>query len=261
MTDFAVNVFRLANQRGYLVPPLNIYYAEQDTGLQWRLTCGGTRAYLVRFGQSLDEDLDEQAADSHFMVQRITSSLLLGGVGLFQAEAMGRVIFKDVKGLVTWTAHLDCPPALGEEESSDVVDRVHEWCSVLCRHSVIRRAADDAHAALTQPHEAIVFVYRGLEWLKEGQGIEWEDIARDTGVSMSEIRDLKKTANYQTGARHATKDGTKMRAIAVNYGTWVCGLIDAINAARARVEPDFEPMTADQVADAVMRAAPTVPYP
>lgn len=261
MTDFALNVFRLTSQRGYSVPELNIEYVEQETGLRWVLTCGGTRAYLVRMGEQLSESIEEQAADSHFMVRRITSSLLLGGAGLFQAEAMGRIIFRHVEGEVAWPPHLDRPDPFTKDESSDIVDRIYGWYLILCQHSMIRRAADDAHNALTNPYESLVFVYRGLEWLKIGQGIKWEVIANDTGVAMKEIRGLKKTANYETGVRHATKDATKMRASAENYGTWVCGLIDAINSARARVEPEFKPMTPDQVAEAVLKAMPFPPYP
>lgn len=261
MTDFAISVFRLSCSRGYSVPEMNIGYLEKDTGVQWHITCGGTRAYLVRSGNKLDENIDTQAADSHFMIRRVTSSLLLGGVGLFQAEAMGRLLFRNVVGMVTWDSHLDRPDPLAKEGPSDAVEMVYGWCGALCQHNILRRAADDAHIALTHPHEALVYVYRGLEWLKEGQGIEWEQIAIDTGVAYKDIRELKKTANHQTGVRHATKDGVKMRAVFENYSTWVCGLFDAINAARARLETGFTPMDPKKVAEAVMRAVPVIPYP
>lgn len=93
MPDCVASVFRLSNARGYSVPPLNVDYHEKDTGAQWRLTCGGTRAYVVRIGEGLTDNINEQAEDSHFMIQRITSSLLLGRAGLFQAEAAGRLFF------------------------------------------------------------------------------------------------------------------------------------------------------------------------
>ena len=177
MSDFAINVFRLSNQRGYTVPRLNIDYIEHGTGLEWRMTCGGTRAYLVRFGKSLDGDIDEQAADSHFMIRRITSSLLIGGAGLFQVESVGRLIFRGIEGYVTWTSHLDQPDPLSNEKSSDTVESIYGWCRVLCENHILRRATDDAHNALSYPHEAFVFVYRGMEWLKKGLRIRWEDIA------------------------------------------------------------------------------------
>ncbi len=261
MTDFAISVFRLFNAKGYSVPQMNIGYIETNTGLEWRITCGGTRAYLVRFGDKLEDNLDEEAADSHFMIRRVTSSLLLSGLGLFQAEPMGRLIFKDVCGMVTWESHLDGPDPFRKEDSSEEVKKVYDWCGALCKNNILRRAADDAHIALTNPHEALIYVYRGLEWLKEGQDIGWELIAKDIGVSNTDIRNLKKSANRETGVRHATKDGTKMRANFENYSTWVCGLVDAINASRKRLEPEFEPMTPKEVADAVMKATPLLPYP
>lgn len=262
MTDFAISVFRLFNAKGYSVPQLNIGYIERGTGLEWQIVCGGSRAYLVRHGNNLVDDLDEQAADSHFMIHRVTSSLLLSGLGLFQAEAMGRLIFKDVCGMVTWDSHLDGPDPFTKEDYSEVIIRkVYDWCGALCKYNILRRAADDARIALTHPHEALVYVYRGLEWLKEGQEIEWELIAEDIGVSNNDIRDLKRIANRGTGVRHATKDGKKMRAKFDNYSKLVCGLIDAINAARKRFEPEFMPMTPKEVADAVMRATPLFPYP
>lgn len=261
MTDFAINVFRLVNSRGYSVPALNISYIEIDTGAEWRMTCGGSRAYLVRFGASLDHSFNAQSADSHFMVRRITSSLLLGGVGLFQAEAMGRLLFEGIEGTVTWHSHLNLCDFMSEEQSDDIVDSVYDWCQVLCQHTVLRRAADDAHLALTYPHEALVFVYRGLEWLKLGLKITWKDLASDIGVSVNQIKKLKKTANIGTGVRHATPDGHKMRADAENYGTWVCGLVDAINASRARLDHSYQPMSSEQVGSAIMRAMPIVPFP
>ncbi len=261
MTDFAVSVFRLTNQRGYSVPPLNIGYLEESTGLEWRLTCGGSRAYAVRFGLKLDEDPNLQAEDSHFMVRRITSALLVAGAGLFQAEAVGRIFFKKIEGDVTWTVHLDQPDPLLKVETSSIEGRYYDWIRAICKHNILRRAIDDAHLALTHPHEALLFVYRGLEWLKVGQSVEWDDIADDIGVPADDLRELKKTANYETGVRHASKTGGKLRASVENYGTWVAGLFHAINAARARVEKDFEPMTTEQITDAVMRAVPVVPYP
>ena len=261
MTDFAISVFKLANQRGYMVPELNVIYIESDTGLEWRMTCGGTRAYIVRFGDSLEETWNMQAADSHFMARRITGSLLLAGAGLFQPEAMGRLFFKGVEGSVSWDSHLDRPDPMNNGKYDAVVDSVYDWCRVLCQHDLLRRAADDAHLALSYPHEALVFVYRGLEWLKMGQRLSWEDLANDLGVSIDHLRTLKKTANYETGVRHATHDGSKMRANAENYGTWVCALFDGINAARARLDTGFQRMGPDQVSYAVMRAMPVVAYP
>lgn len=96
--DFVVSVFQLINRRGYFVPAFNFGYGEKDTGAEWRISCGGTRAYMVRFSAPLDRNMDEQAADSHFMVRRVTASLLMSGFGLFQALPVGRVLFTDIWG-------------------------------------------------------------------------------------------------------------------------------------------------------------------
>jgi len=260
MTDLAISVFRLSNRRGYSVPTMNIDYTELETGLEWRLTCGGSRAYVVRIGATLDRDFDVQAADSHFMIHRITSSLLLGGVGLFQAEATGRLILKDIEGRITWTSQLDALDPLECAPVERQIEPVFDWCRALCKHNLLRRAADDAHLALTHPHEALVFVYRGLEWLKLGLGVDWKQLAQEMKVPLEELRELRKTANYETGVRHATRTGAKMRARGENYSSWVCVLLEAINVARVRLEPDFSPMSSNAVAEAIKTAVPTVPY-
>lgn len=102
--DFVLSMFELINKRGYIVPDLNIEYVEKDTGLLWQIACGGTRAYLLRFGDSLVKEWDDQAADSYFMVERITSALLLGGAGFFKASAVGRILFCDVGSEFRWTS-------------------------------------------------------------------------------------------------------------------------------------------------------------
>jgi hypothetical protein len=259
MADFVVNVFRLINRRGYFTPDLDVLYVEKDTGTMWHITCGGTRAYLIHYGSSLQQSIDREAADSHFMIRRITGALLLGGAGLFQSEAVGRVLFTGVEGQVAWETHLDRLITQKSDDLDEVTRNVNGWIKALCAHTVLRRAADDAHLALSNPHEAMIFVYRGLEWLVVGSGIKWEDLAADLEVPVSAIRDLKKTANVE-GIRHATKSGLKLRALAENYGTWVCALFDALTATRARLEDAYEPMNSDQVAMAVMRAMPMVPY-
>lgn len=87
--DFAFSVFKLRNSRGYSLPFFNFGYMEKGKGTEWRFICGGTRAYMVRHATPLERDMDEQAADSHFMMRRITAELLLGGFGVSQAEPRG----------------------------------------------------------------------------------------------------------------------------------------------------------------------------
>lgn len=258
--DIAISVFRLSNRRGLFVPGVNLRYAESENNIEWNLVCGGTRAYIVRFGSPLVDDPEEQAADSHFMVRRVTSSLMMGGAGLFQPETCGRLFLRNIKGDVSWTGYFDGPDNSAERVSRESSDTVHDWCKALCEHTVLRRAAEDAHAALSNPHEALIYVYRGLEWLVSGMGIRWDELAPDLGATVAEVRELKKTANVNTGVRHATKSGIKMRADMKNYYSWVCALFDGINQVRARLEPGFEPMAPKSVADAVGQALTLMPY-
>jgi len=263
MTDIVVNVFRFVNPRGYFVPGLNIHYEEKGTGQLWQINCAGTRGYFLRFGMGsrIKDDFDEQAADSHFMVQRVTSALLIGGAGLFEAEAVGRLLFAGVEGEITWSSHLDRPDPFARLDDEPVRTAVLDWYQALCQHTILRRAANDAYLALSYPHDALVFVYRGLEWLKSGQNLKWEDIARDLKVPVKEVKNFTKLANHETGVRHATTSGKKIRASFDTYGTWVCGLLDAINAARARLEKKFTPMTPKAVGDTIAKAVPLIPYP
>ncbi|HWN09779.1 MAG TPA: hypothetical protein VNO50_11015 [Pyrinomonadaceae bacterium] len=258
--DIAISVFKLSNRRGFFVPGVNIQYGERDSNIVWNLVCGGTRAYIVRFGSPLLDDPEEQSAGSHFMVRRVTSSLVMGGAGLFQSEACGRLFLRNINGDVSWDGYLDWPDLKAEEASRTSSDAVQDWCRALCSHTVLRRAADDAHAALSNPHEALMYVYRGLEWLVEGLGIDWKELATDLGASVTELRELKKAANVDTGVRHATKSGIKMRADTRNYYSWICALFDGINRARARLEPGFKPADPKRVAAAVGQALPMVPY-
>jgi hypothetical protein len=204
--------------------------------------------------------MTEQAADSHFMASRVASALLLGGLGLFQPEPMGRLLFTGVGDCVTYDCHFDLPDPQPPKSSDEVIKRVYGWLGALCSHRALRRAADDARLALSHPHEALLYIYRGLEWLVVGLGMKWEDLAADCHVSLADVRDLKRAANHETGVRHATKTGAKMRADPDNYGSWACGLFDALTAARERLESGYTRMGPQEVADAVMRAMSVVPY-
>ncbi len=260
LAQFVISVFQLTNSRGRAAPNVNIEYQETDSDVQWRITCGGSRAYAVRVGEDLDQDIGDQAADSHFMIRRVTSALLIAGFGLYRYSAVGRLFLSGVYGDVTWRSQLDADGVVTSYEESEVA-RFYDWFEAISKNVVLMRAADDARAALADPHEALVFVYRGLEWIKDGLKLSWDQLAEDIEVVPSELRDLKKSANVDTGVRHASRSGKKMRADANNYMTWVAGLFDAINAGRSRLEPGFEQMSPDEVVHAVMHAAPLDPYP
>lgn len=244
-----------------MAPKVGFHYIEIDTGAQWDVVAGGSRAYLCRFGSDLgakdDPDaIDAQSAESHFMISRLQSALLLGGFGLFQAEPVGRLFLDSLPQIPEWVVQTD----LTEEQKNVDTRAVYDWLIAMVRHTMLRRAAADAHFALSHPHEAGTFVYRGFEWLVVGEGRKWNDLATDIGVSVSAIRGFKKMANIDYGVRHASRSGKKLRADALNYGTWVCSLIDTINATRARLEPGYKVADPTTVARSVMLAMPLVPY-
>ena len=117
MPDIVISIFRLENDRGFFVPKFDIHYVEKETGIQWFINCGGTRAYFVRIGSELGSDFEAECADSHFMANRVVTALFLGGLGLFKAKAMGRMLFEDI-GFeeLRFHSHLDLWNIEKEEE-------------------------------------------------------------------------------------------------------------------------------------------------
>jgi hypothetical protein len=89
---------------------------------------------------------------------------------LAHSEGMGRLLFRSVEVNGSWSAQIDRRESELAEVSPEIIDSVRDWYQALCRHTFLRRAADDAHLALTLPLEAYLYVYRELEWLKEGLG-------------------------------------------------------------------------------------------
>ena len=200
--------------------------------------------YLVRHATPLLADMEEQAADSHFMVDRLKFAFLFGGAGLFCSKSVGRLIFRGVVGDVTWDTQLDFPdPFFGGWPDATTTTQVADWYGAICAHNVLRLAANDAYLALTHPHEALLYAYRGMEWIVVGTKISWEDLAKDIGVSTADLREFKKTANVEGGARHPTQSLQKLRADLQNCSGWVTCLFDAINAARTRLDPSYTPKT------------------
>jgi len=261
MTDFAISVFRLSNERGYSAPRLNIGYKEIDTNAEWTINCGGTRAYLVRHATPLLGDMKEQAADSHFMMDRLKFAFMFGGAGLFRARCVGRLTFKGVAGDVTWRGQLDCPdPFFGDWPDEIITAQVADWYKAICAQSVLRRAVNDAYLALMHPQEALFYAYRGMEWIVVGTKISWEELAGDMGVSINDLREFKKTANVEGGARHPTQSLQKLRADLHSYTGWVTCLFDAVNAARTRLDSSYSPRSAKDSAAVFARAVPPVPY-
>ena len=263
MSDWSISVFELENARGLPAPLLEIHYTEEETGIEWQITTSGTRAYLVRMnsrpsGDALDPE--NEAADSHFMIRRVLAALLLGGSGLFHAQARGRTLMQGVEGEIVWRCMLEPFQVRGELGLTSLESnppRVIDWYTAIIGNTFLRRAAEDAHTALSWPWEAFVYIYiyRGFEWITKGFGMSWDDLARELSVPRSQFKELKKMANYESGVRHASSSGTRMRANLENSATWVTGLFEAINVARSRIDSSFNRMSSEEIAAAVLKAA------
>ena len=106
-----------------------------------------------------------------------------------------------------------------------------------------------------------MFIYRGFEWLEEGLNVDKKQLAEALGVRLEDLKQLGKLANAETGVRHASTAGVKMRADVETYGTWAAGLIDAINFGRAQLETGFRPMSPAEVANVLKVAVRLQPYP
>lgn len=266
MTDGRSNVFsifEMSNRLGYFAPRFNVRFDEADTGKVWFISCGGTRCYVARIETTQSVDIFEQAADSHFMMNRIIGSLVISGAGLFTPNVKGRLIFRGLEQL-DWDAQIEM-----EIGWSDEVKRVHEafsqenfrgWLLAICKHTFLRRAVDDLVLALKEPTEAFVFIYRAFEWLEDGLRITKKELAAALGVSFDELKQLGKLANAGTGVRHATSAGVKMRANVETYSTWTAGLVDAINFGRSKLEPNYQLMKPAEVANALKICIALQPY-
>lgn len=260
MTDFVLTTAQLISNRGYGCPRLNINYIEKGTDAQWFITAGGTRCYLVKTShKTIEGDVEDNAADSHFMARRLTTALLYGGAGLFNAQMVGRQLFRGVEGSVTWSSHLEIIDPDTKTDAKVVAD-IEDWYGTIVGNNMLRRAADDTHLALNHPDEALVFVYRGLEWLKIGQSLSWEDVAKDIGCTAKDLDDLKRLANPDGGVRHANKNGVKLRTDVGNYSSWVCALVDAVISARVRLGQGYVRPDAKCSAGIVMKAVKSVAY-
>jgi hypothetical protein len=259
-----ISVFEMINYLGYFLPEIDIQWDEKDTRLTTFIKCGGTRAYIARVGEASRLIPDQQAADSHFAINRIQSSLVMSNAGLFTPHLKGRVHLQAGYDLA-WTTEFDLNVFYTDE-----VKRVHEgfdrqkflgWFSALSKHTFLRRAADDLVIAMRAPTEAFVFIYRGFEWLEDGLKISKKEMANALGVEHSHYKELGKIANVETGVRHASPSGSKIRADAGTYSTWMCGLVDGINYARSKIEQEFVRMTPKEVATAMTIAVLLDPYP
>lgn len=262
MPDVVTSIFRLENDRGFFIPEFDINYVEEDSGIQWIINCGGTRAYLVRIGPELGIDFEAECADSHFMVNRVVTSLFLGGVGLFRAKAMGRILFEDiVSKKFRFHSHLDLRDIENKEEKKQNVEQLADWYKFICQDNLFRRAADDAYSALLNPVESVFYIYRGMEWLLKAGNIGWRELAEDVGVSFKQIKKFKRAANVELGQRHGIDSARKMRAQTLQYGMLIADFVYGICKVRKRVDNDYEVPSPEDVSKIVTKALPIVPYP
>jgi hypothetical protein len=261
-----ISIFEMINHPGYLVPEIDLQYHERDTGLTWFIKCGGTRAYLARAGKMSRLAPDEQAAESHFMIGGIQSALVMSSAGLFVPQLKGRVHLMGADSL-DWATEFDLSPFYADE-----VKRIYEgfdlkkfegWYAALSKHIFLRRAVADLVIAMRTPTEAFVFIYRGFEWLEDGLKlkISKKEMAVALGVEHSHYKALGKMANVETGVRHASSTGSKIRADTETYSTWMCGLVDGLNSARSKIEKGFVRMAPKEVAEAMTVAVLLDPYP
>ena len=259
------SVFELTSKSGYFMPEFNIRYDERNTGNSCFLTGGGTRLYVNRVGGNLDQSSDAQAADSHFMVDRVVSALLVGGAGLFWANPKGRVFVRTANEALSWTSQIDPEPFYSERvraiHSAFNEQEFGSWFQFICQNTPIRRALHDTVQAIKNPVEAFVYIYRGFEWLKDGLELSWDDIASDVGVTTKQIKEVGQIANDETGVRHASKSGVKQRASLETYGTWIAGLLHAIEAARARIDQEYVSSGPERIAEKLKAAVQYDPYP
>lgn len=261
MPDVVTSIFRLENDRGFFVPKFDIKYIEKDTDIQWIINCGGTRAYFIRIGNELWEDFDAECADSHFMVNRVVTSLFMGGVGLFRAKATGRIFFKDIgTEELRFTSHVDLR-SFEKENNKAEIERVSDWYKFICLNNLFRRAADDAYSAVLNPVEATFYIYRGMEWLMKAGNIGWRELAEDIGVTFKQIKEFKRTANVELGQRHGIESARKERAQTPEYGSLVADFVYGICKVRKRVDSSYEVPSPKDVSDIVIKALPIVPYP
>ncbi len=260
MMDLVLSVFELNNAAYREVPKLDFKYEEKQTGVFWHISAGGSRGYTIRYGENLstneETSIGNQNTDSAFMISRVQYALLLSGQGLFQVRPTGRVFFKGIQEHPNWFTQTN----LRTSEAKELDKGFYDWLKAIIMHTILRRAAADAHNALSNPHEAGFFVYRGLEWLVVGEKRDWDDLVPDLCMTKSQIRDFKKLANVDYGVRHASRSGVKLRANSENCLMWVCALFDAINATRSRLEDGYKVAPPKVVSDAVLAAAPIEPY-
>ena len=129
--------------------------------------------------------------------------------------------------------------ALGRTEPEGS-DKVTDWFNAFSQFTLLRRAAEDAHTALTLKSEAILFVYRAYEWLKKELAVSWNDLGKAIDIPQSNLKTIKRMANdWDAASRHAVESGKKLRFEEEVLPGWVHGLLHGIVHTRCKLDPAF----------------------
>lgn len=262
--DCLVSVFELLNDRRYFAPIININYQEKNGERLWQIQLGGHRIYVLEFGhfKEISDDItEEQAVNAHLFVQTICACLVVTGCGLFRFRAVGRILLKS-RGIEEWGADLRPNDPNANIKSDEAIQETFEdWYGACTQNLMIRRSLEDLYNSLIYPKEAPIFVYRALEWIKEGMNLQWEDLPRYLNLPKKEIREFKKLLHHpEISVRHGRKSGKKLRADASLFGAWSANVLEILNAIRAETEPNYVPMTPTQMAEVISRCAPLTIY-
>lgn len=239
MTTIDLYTFSDENPRNS-APRIMFSYLESDTGNYWTIWAAVGYAYLYRLGDTLGAiSLAERKRDAEFMIRRLQASLLIGKKGLFQYAFDGMwTLDKITIDRKSSTVNCVLPSTSSEEYDEEVTD----WFGTFSKHTLLRRAAEDAYMASAIQQESIFFLYRGFEWLKKAAGNPpWNDLGRHIDVPQKNIDYIKKTANNpEEAARHAAKSGMKAYFDGEVCSSWVCGLLHSVAHIRCSLDPDFD---------------------
>jgi len=237
MAEMTVSTYRNARGRTHL-PNIVFDYMERDDGNSWQIRCSEDIAYIVRYGDLLAfRDVAAQERDADYMAQRLECAALICLHTVVDLEFVSRVLVEGVQiseafSLAYWgvSGELGDPTDFGD------------WFRVFSQSqwAWLRRAAEDAHLALTMKYESAVFLYRAFEWLKKGLGVSWSKLGKAIDVPQGNIDEIKKIANqWDSGGRHAAPSGHKLYFDESHVPSWVHGIMHGIIRARATVDEDF----------------------
>lgn len=260
--DCTFSVFEILNERGYYAPIIDIKYKEKSGDRVWHINIGGNRIYVLAFGhfqKISDKAIEEEALNAHLFVQTICACLAVIGCGLFRFRAVGRILLKALEAK-EWGVDLRPNDPHAKIESDEAINAAFgDWFGACSNNTMIRRSLDDLYNSLIYPKEAPIFIYRALEWIKEGMEISWDDIPRYLDLPQSEMKEFKKLLHDpEVAVRHGRKSGKKLRPDAALFGAWSANILEILNAIRKEAEPDFSPMKPKEIAEAISRCTPLV---